>query len=207
MVKHISILIVLFLTSVSLFAQHPNKLIRKGNNDFEKGEYNEAEIKYLKALEKDSLDLRALYNRGDAIYKQNNPEEAAQMFNKIIKHSDDKELRADAFYNLGNTLMQTEKYQEAIDAYKQALRNNPSDMDSKYNLQYAMSKLKEQQQQQQQNQDQNKNDQQNQDQNQNQQDQDQKNDDQKDQQNKDQKDQEKKDQDKKDQNKGSARSG
>ncbi|MBI9032875.1 MAG: tetratricopeptide repeat protein [Bacteroidales bacterium] len=178
MTKNIIISLIFVLTGVVGFAQHPNNLIRKGNSQFEKGEFSEAEVNYIKALGKDSLDLRAIYNRADAIYKQDNPEEAAQLFTKAIKHSEDKNIQADSYYNLGNSLVKMQKYPEAIESYKNALRINPTDPDTKYNLQYALTKLKEQQQQQQQNQD---------------------NKDQQDQENKDQQDQENKDQENKDQ--------
>merc|ERR1712065_74522 len=98
----------------------------------------------------------------------------------LAKKELEPDQKAEVFHNLGNSFLEAEKYQESIEAYKNALRNNPRDMDSKYNLEYARKKLEEQQQQDQQD----KEDQQNQDQDQ-QEEQDQKDNDQ-DQQDKDQ---------------------
>ena len=97
-----------------------------------------------------------------------------------------KDEKAKIYHNIGNSFLKSQKYKESIEAYKNALRNNPNDMDTKYNLIYAQKKLQQQQQQQQQDQ--------NQDQNQNQDQDQQKNQDQ------DKKDQNQ-DQDKKDQDK------
>merc|ERR1711916_287020 len=80
----------------------------------------------------------------------------------LAKKELEPDQKAEVFHNLGNSFLEAKKYQESIEAYKNALRNNPRDMDSKYNLEYARKKLEEQQQQDQQD----KEDQQNQDQDQ-----------------------------------------
>merc|ERR1711916_287453 len=129
--------------------------------------------------------VKGEFNLADALYEQEDYENAAKLFQDLAKKELEPDQKAEVFHNLGNSFLEAEKYQESIEAYKNALRNNPRDMDSKYNLEYARKKLEEQQQQDQQD----KEDQQDQDQDQqdkqDQQDQDQKDNDQ-DQQDKDQ---------------------
>lgn len=162
-----------------LMAQE-KKYIRQGNSSYESQDFENSELKYRKALEKNVTSFDAGFNLGDALFKQKKYEEAAKKFEELAHSEAGKEDKAKAFHNLGNTMMQTQKLEEGVEAYKNALRNNPKDEETRYNLAYAQKMLKQQQEQQKQdNKDQEK----------------------KDDQNKDQKDQDKKDQDKKDQEK------
>ena len=132
--------------------------------------YEEASTNYLKSNASTGNYYKSLYNQGAALYKQGKYEEAAKEITKVLENSDlNDKVKAKAYHNLGNSLMQQEKYQEAIDAYKKSLKANPSDMDTKYNLEYAKKKLIAQQQQQQNQQQNQDNKQQNQDQQQQQQ--------------------------------------
>jgi len=185
------ILFILSVLSVSVFAQKERKYIREGNREFEDGNFENSEIAYRKAadLEKTKTHKPA-FNIGDALYKQEKYDDAASQFQSIAESELSKDEKAKVFHNLGNSFLQNNKLQESIEAYKNALRNNPNDLDTKYNLAYAQKKL--QQQQQQQNQDQNKD--QNKDKNQ----QDQNKDQNKDQEDKNQDQQNKQDQNKQD---------
>jgi len=137
-------------------AQAERSWIRQGNKDYEKGQYKDAEIMYRKGLEKQPQSPRATYNLGNSLYKQKNFQEATKYYGNVNMTEMDKLSRAKVYHNQGNALMQEKKYAESIEAYKNALRNNSKDEDSRYNLAYAMSKLAQQQQQQQQKQGQNK---------------------------------------------------
>lgn len=173
------ITVVFLLLPLSLLAQSADKKVKEGNKLYEDKKYNDAEISYRKSLEIDPKSYRGKYNLGDAQYKQNKYDEAAQHFLDVSGRNLDKETLSKAYHNLGNSLLQSKKYQESIDAYKMALRNNPSDMDTKYNLEYARRRFAQQQEQQkQQQQQQNKNGQNNQQQQQQQNKDDQKKDDQ-----------------------------
>ncbi|MBN2173662.1 MAG: tetratricopeptide repeat protein [Bacteroidales bacterium] len=154
--------ILLVFTSAA-YAQKENKYIRNGNNEYEEKNYKEAEVDYMKALEKSPESYKGQYNLGGALYKQENYEDATKLYNNLTARETGKDARADAWYNLGNSLLKSEKYAESVEAYKNALRNNPDDLDAKYNLAYAMKKL-QQQQQEQQNKEQDQNEDQQQDQ-------------------------------------------
>ena len=181
------------LTDVS--AQVDKRDVRRGNRDFKKENFKEAELDYFRALVKDSLSFAANYNMANTLYRQENYDQALKHLEKIAEAAVASPAAADYYYNLGNVAMAKEDYQKAVDAYKQSLLRNPADLEAKENYIYAKEKLKQQQDQQNQ---QNQQNDQNQDQNQDQQDS-------KDDQNKDQQDQNddqnKNDQNKNDQNK------
>jgi len=148
-------------------------LVREGNRQYNAEKPLDAETSYRRALDVDDRSDMATFNLGNAMYRQQKFEEAGKEFEKAASGATDKMDKARAYHNLGNSYLQQQKLQESIEAYKQSLRNNPNDMDTKYNLSYAMNLLKEQEQQQQNqdNQD-NKDNQNQQDQNQDQQNQD-----------------------------------
>ena len=183
----ILILILFFASAVITFAQADKKFIRQGNHAYEKEKFPDSEILYRKALDKNKESADALFNTGDALYKQKKYEEAGKQFDVNYSMNEDKKKKSASLYNMGNSLLMANKVKESIDAYKGSLKLNPKNIEAKYNLAYAQDLLQKQQQQQQQQQqqkDQDKKDQ-NQDKNKDKQ-----------QQNKDQKD----NQDKKDQN-------
>jgi Ca-activated chloride channel homolog len=150
---------VLFLCLSSLFsvAQSERKLIREGNKLYKEKKFTDAEVNYKKSLNANKNSKTGQFNLGDAYYKQGKFEEAAQQFQPLIadKNVSDSE-KSRAYHNLGNSYLQAKKYEESINAYKNALKLNSKDNDTRYNLAYAQSMLQQQQQQQQQKQDDNK---------------------------------------------------
>ena len=129
--------------------------------------YQQANTNYIKANASTGNYYKSMYNQAATLYKQGKYEDAARKLESVINNAQvSDKVKAGAYYNLGNNLLQAEKYQESIDAYKKALKLNPKDMNAKYNLEYARKKLLMQQQQQQQNQNQNQNQNQGQQQNQ-----------------------------------------
>ncbi len=130
-------------------AQNEKSLVRKGNRDYKKGDFSEAELQYRKSIEKNNKTQEGKFNLGDALYKQGKYDEAAGTFQNLSNEKTDKDLKAKSFYNQGNALLKAEKYQESANAYKESLKINPNDEDARYNYVYALSKLRQQQQQQQ----------------------------------------------------------
>ena len=191
------ILVVSMLLSVALTAsaQVDRHDVRAGNRKFRKDNWKEADISYRKALVKDSTSVAANYNLANTLYRQENYEEAEKLMKKIGDNASASANAADYWYNTGDIAIAKKDWQGAVNAFKEALLKNPSDMDAKENYIYAKKMLENQQKNGggngdgQDNHDQNNQDQnnQNQDQNQNGQDQnkDQNNDQNKDGQNKD----------------------
>ena len=146
------------IISGSLNAQTDKKYIRKGNREYEKNKYPESEILYRKAIDKNKQSPDAVFNIGDALYKQNKFEDAGKQFVENANENDDKNKKSAGLYNLGNSLLKANKLQESIEAYKNSLKLHPDNIEAKYNLAYAQDLLKKQQEQQKQQQDKNKQD-------------------------------------------------
>ncbi|MBN2261593.1 MAG: tetratricopeptide repeat protein, partial [Prolixibacteraceae bacterium] len=172
-----SIIILFMLITLLGYGQKERRFIREGNRYYKNAVENSdsshidsvnfvnAEVAYRKALDKKNNDLKATFNIGNSLFKQNKMAEAASQFEQALQLASSNEEKAKVHFNYGNAMLGQQKLDESIEAYKNALRNNPSDMEAKYNLEFAR-KMKEQQQQQQQQQQQNQDQDQNQDQNQ-----------------------------------------
>ena len=166
-------------------AQVDKSDVRRGNRDFRKENYREADIDYRKALVKDSTSVAANYNLANTLYRQGDMEQAKKMLEKVKESAPATDAAADYYFNLGDVAIAQQDWQGAVTALEQSLLINPGDLQAKENYIYAKKKLQDQQNQQQNN-DQNQNQDQNQNNDQNQDQDDEKNDDQKDQDNNDQ---------------------
>jgi len=144
--RSIFILFLLFFVSI-VIAQPAQKLVRSGNNAYKEGHFKDAEIDYRKALTKSPNSLKATFNLGNSLYKQQNFNEAAAQYLKLAQSENKEASKSNVLYNLGNSLLENKKYKESIDAYKMALRQNPKDEDTRYNLSYALAKLQQQEKQ------------------------------------------------------------
>jgi hypothetical protein len=161
------LIIILFITAFSVvaFGQNERKHVRSGNKLFfdavkdttkiDSAKFVEAETEYRKALNKKPNDLQWNFNLADAIYKQKRFDEAAGKFGELSEKMTTPEEKARALHNMGNSQLMNSKIDESIESYKKALRQNPSDLDTKYNLAYAQL-LKKKQEEEQKKQDQNK---------------------------------------------------
>jgi len=150
-------LVILIMIPGTLWAQGERKYIRHGNKEYEDKAFEESELQYRKALEKDLSSYEGNFNLGDALYKQEKFEDASKRFSGLASSEKDRMELAKIYHNLGNSLLQSNQVEESIEAYKHALRNNPEDYETKHNLAWALNLLQQQQQQQQQNQEQQQN--------------------------------------------------
>ena len=148
-----------FILLVPFFgnAQSKKNHLRNGNDLYEDSLFNDAEMKYRKSLEKDQDYFAASYNLADAIYKQERYEESSALFEALKDNVKDKNQLSKVYHNLGNSLLKQQKLEESIAAYKDALRNCPTDEDTRYNLALAQKMLKQKQEQQEQNKDEKEN--------------------------------------------------
>ena len=138
-------LIVFLASAGAVYAPPDRRDVRKGNRDFRKEEWKSAEIDYRKALVKDSSSLAANYNLANTLYKMGDAEQSARIYDSLKDSALDSEIAADWHYNRGNAASAMKDWQAAVDAYRQALLLNPSDMDAKENYIYAREMLKDQQ--------------------------------------------------------------
>ena len=145
--KQFIIVVLLVLQASFLFAQQEKKFIKKGNELYQQQNYKDAESSYRQSVGKKDKTVEGNFNLGDALYKQKKYAEAGAQFNKIASSSNNKEVLAKAYHNLGNSLLDSKKLEESIAAYKKSLLNNPQDDETRYNLAYAQKKLQQQKQQ------------------------------------------------------------
>lgn len=134
---------ILILISFVSNAQEKDKFLPEGNEKFTAKNYVDAEANYRLSQAKFKKKAIASYNLGTTIYKQNQPAEAKYQFEKAIKEAKTKPEKHQAYHNLGNSLMKEKEYSGAVEAYKNALRNNPSDEETRYNYALAKKMLKE----------------------------------------------------------------
>ena len=144
--------VALLLVAITASAQTDRQYIREGNKQFRVGQYDKAEVSYRKAVEKNPKNPQAAYNLGNALMAQKKDSAAVQQFEQATRIETNPLRKAAAYHNMG-VICQTHKmYGEAIEAYKNALRLNPNDDETRYNLVLCKKQKQKQDQKQQQNQ-------------------------------------------------------
>ena len=104
----------LLLVVVTLQGQTVEKQIRKGNRQYRKGDYAEAEVQYRKALDTKPTSAEAQFNLGDALYQQGNYQSAQEAFQKVLEMTPDVKLKSQAVFNMGNCQLVQERYYDAF---------------------------------------------------------------------------------------------
>lgn len=147
--KRILSLYILFVCCMSCFAQTDRQHIRQGNRLYRQQKFEKAEVDYRKATDKNQKNPQALYNLGCALMQQQKDSAAIVQFEAAGKLETSKLRKAKSYHNIGVICQGHQMFAEAIEAYKESLRNNPNDHETRYNLALCQKQLK--------NQDQNKN--------------------------------------------------
>lgn len=129
----------------------------EANKELSENNFSQAEANYRKAISKSSENAVAPYNLGSAYYNKETYSEAFGRFKQAGELASSKADKHKAYHNMGNVFMKNKEYEKAVEAYKEALRNNPSDEETRYNFALAKELLKKQQDEQKKN-DQNKDD-------------------------------------------------
>ena len=164
-IKHITLSICLFMTFSNSIGQTIEKLdLNRGVDAYNNGDYGTAQDKFEKAFEANNQYNGALYNAANSAYRSGDFEKATEYYEQYAGTLENKNDKAKAYHNLGNAFLKrfsgssqnqnpeeqkksSDYLKNSIEAYKNSLRNNPKDEDTRYNLSYALSKLKQQQQQ------------------------------------------------------------
>lgn len=157
--KKFLVLSILMIQALVGFAQTDRQHIRYGNRWFKQDNYVKAEAEYRKAVDKNPSNPQALYNLGCALLMQKKDSAAIQQFEHAGKIETAPKRKAMAYHNIGWICQSLKMYGEAAEAYKESLRNNPSDNETRYNLALCMRQQKKNKQdkdKQQQNKQQNK---------------------------------------------------
>ena len=144
--KKVAAVGILLLVAVGMQAQSDRKMIRQGNKLYRKGNVAEAEVSYRKAVERNERNAQANYNLGNALMGQRKDSLAITQLEKAAKLETNPLRRAQAYHNMGVICQQHRMFGEAIEAYKEALRNNPTDNETRYNLELCKRQQQDQQQ-------------------------------------------------------------
>ncbi len=147
--------LILFLCAGTVSAQKAErKNVREGNKLYESEKYTESEIAYRKSLEVNPRSTEGTYNQGNSLYKQGKFPEAAEQYQliagqgeKMVATPEGKARLSEVYHNMGNIFMQNKDYGKAVEVYKQSLRLNPKDDETRYNLALAQKLLSDQQNQ------------------------------------------------------------
>lgn len=137
------LVVTMALLSFATKAQEKDKYLPQANDEFEAKNYVEAEANYRISQSKFPKKASASYNLGNTIYNINQPSEAKLSYMKAIEESKSRPEKHKAFHNLGNVFMKEKNYTAAVQAYKNALINNPADDESRYNFALAKKMLKD----------------------------------------------------------------
>ena len=157
MLQKTYITLLFLLVASSAFAQKTERdYLRSGNKLYNDSLFIKAEIDYRKALEINPKSTDAMFNLGNSLLMQQKAKEAMEQFESASKVEKDKDKLAQIYHNMGVILQSSKQYPQCIEAYKESLRNNPKDDETRYNLALAQKLLKDQQNQNQQQQQQNK---------------------------------------------------
>ena len=118
--------------------------IRFGNRAYEQGDFDRSVMNFSRALEREPESFAAAFNLGNALYREERFDEAAQIFGHLAHESGETPERiAESHYNAGNALVGQQQLRAALEEYKNSLRVNPNDMDAKFNLAYVKKLLEE----------------------------------------------------------------
>lgn len=145
-----SMIIFFLMTSAASFAQTDRDYVREGNRHFRKGNFDEAEVSYRKAQEKNANNPQASYNLANSMFAQRKDSAAIVQFEQAVKSETNPFRKAQSYHNIGVVCQGHKMFGEAIEAYKNALRLNPNDHATRYNLELCRRQLKNQNQNQQQ---------------------------------------------------------
>jgi tetratricopeptide (TPR) repeat protein len=138
-----TVIILVLLFSLVTKGQEKDKNLPQGNEAFNEKNYSDAETNYRISASKFPKEANAYYNLGNTIYTINQPAEAKFAYQNAIKNATTRTEKHQAFHNLGNVFMKEKNYQGAVAIYKEALINNPSDEETRYNYALAKKMLKD----------------------------------------------------------------
>ncbi len=143
--KRASVILLLMSIGMSVQAQSHRDYVRRGNRLFRDSLYEKAQVEYQKAFQKDSTDVPVQYNLANTQLRQGAPKEAMRLLERAGKTEKNPQRRAKIYHNMGLILQSQKQFKEAIECYKESLRNNPSDHETRYNMVLCQRQLKDDQ--------------------------------------------------------------
>lgn len=140
------LLIIIFIPVNSVYGQSDRRHLRNGNRLYHRKNYSEAEVSYRKAMEQNMNNPQAVYNLGNALLMQQKDSAAVRMFEQAVEMEKNALRKSKSYHNIGVVCQNHKMFGEAIEAYKKALRLNPNDDETRYNLELCKRQQKQQNQ-------------------------------------------------------------
>lgn len=140
--RYIFLAIIILFATKQVDAQSDRAFIRMGNKQFGQGNFSKAEIAYRKAIALNSNNTQAIYNLGCALQAQQKDSAAIKLYESSGKIETNKMRKSKSYHNIGVICQAHKMYKEAIEAYKESLRNNPGDNETRYNFMLCKRLLK-----------------------------------------------------------------
>ena len=138
------LLLLLIVNSALAFAQNDRTFIRQGNKLYRTQKWAQAETQYRKAISKNAKNTQALYNLGCALMMQQKDSMAMVQYQHAAQEETNVQRRSKSYHNMGVIMQNHREYAKAIECYKMALRCNPQDNETRYNLALCKKLLKNQ---------------------------------------------------------------
>ncbi len=157
--KHLYLFFLFLFISLSSFAQSDRDFIRRGNRLMRDSVFDKAQVQYQKAIEVDNANPQAHYNLGNALLFQNKAEEAMKEYEQAARMETNKSRKAKVYHNMGFIMQSAKQCDKAVAYYRNSLRNDPLNDETRYNYVLSLWQLKKNQNGGQDNQDQQKDDQ------------------------------------------------
>ena len=129
-----AILFIGILSQVNIFSQSTRSLVNDGVDLYKGKKFSDAEVNFKKGSESSPENFEAIFNLGDAYYKQQRYDESIKSFESSLTYARNDKERAKIHYNIGNSYLKSQKLDQAIASYKQSLKLNPNDEEVKYEL-------------------------------------------------------------------------
>ena len=138
-------MLILLIFSLSAMAQTDRDFIRRGNRLMRDSVYDKAQVQYQKAIEKDNTNPISHFNLGNALLYQNKAEDAMKEYETAARLEKDKSRLAQIYHNMGVVLQAAKQFDKAVACYRNSLRNDPTNDETRYNYALSLFQLKKNQ--------------------------------------------------------------
>ena len=135
----------LLIFSMTAMAQTDRDYIRRGNRLMRDSVYDKAQVEYQKAIEKDNTNPISHFNLGNALLYQNKAEDAMKEYETAARLEKDKTRLAQIYHNMGVVLQSAKQFDKAVACYRNSLRNDPTNDETRYNYALSLFQLKKNQ--------------------------------------------------------------
>jgi len=144
--KNITLTIIICSLFTGLLTAQDRSLINSGVDKYEKGDFSGASENFKQSVDNKFENYEGHFNLGDALYKQQKFDDAINSYKNALALTNRDEQKSKVYHNLGNSFLKSQKFKEAVGAYTESLKLNPDDLDTKYNLSYALKQMQQQHQ-------------------------------------------------------------